>query len=75
MALKVEAKEIAAAAGVPLAPGAVLPESLTPTELDETCASIGYPLLIKASAGGGGKGMRLVEAPDQLHDAVICRAR
>jgi acetyl/propionyl-CoA carboxylase alpha subunit len=70
MALKVEAKEIAAAAGVPLAPGAVLPESLTPAELTETCAGVGYPLLIKASAGGGGKGMRLVDTPDHLHDAV-----
>lgn len=70
MALKVEAKEIAAAAGVPLAPGTVLPESLSMTELADVCASVGYPLLIKASAGGGGKGMRLVETPEQLPDAI-----
>ncbi len=70
MALKVQAKEIAAAAGVPLAPGAVLPESSSITELADVCAGVGYPLLIKASAGGGGKGMRLVEAPEQLHDAI-----
>lgn len=70
MALKVEAKEIAAAAGVPLAPGALLAESLTPEEITSVCAAVGYPLLIKASAGGGGKGMRLVQDPAGLHEAV-----
>jgi len=70
MALKIEAKELAERAGVPLAPGATLPESATDTELRKICDGIGYPLLIKASAGGGGKGMRLVNSSAEVIDAV-----
>jgi propionyl-CoA carboxylase alpha chain len=67
MALKVEAKRLAAAAGVPLVPGA---ELMDDTDAAAAAADVGYPLLVKASAGGGGKGMRIVERPEDLADAL-----
>ena len=70
MALKVEAKQTAAAAGVPLVPGAELAASQTDAEIAERAQQVGYPLMIKASAGGGGKGMRIVTEPGELLDAV-----
>ena len=70
MALKVEAKRIAAAAGVPLVPGAELDADLTGSDLLATGAKVGYPVLVKASAGGGGKGMRVVRNPEALVEAV-----
>ncbi len=66
MALKVEAKRIAAEAGVPLVPGAELPRGLSDDDAVLACATVGYPLLVKASAGGGGKGMRVVTDPTSL---------
>lgn len=60
MGSKLEAKRAAATFGVPLVPGTA--EPITDPDLAERIASeIGFPVLIKASAGGGGKGMRLVE--------------
>ena len=70
MSLKVEAKRIAAAAGVPLVPGAELPGDVSGDELRATAADVGYPLLVKASAGGGGKGMRVVGEPASVVEAV-----
>jgi acetyl/propionyl-CoA carboxylase alpha subunit len=70
MALKVEAKNAAAAAGVPLVPGAELPDDASVQQLLQAAAEVGYPVLIKASAGGGGKGMRVVAEPAELPDAV-----
>ena len=67
MALKVQAKRIAAAAGVPLLPGAELG---TDDDASAAADTVGYPLLVKASAGGGGKGMRAVESPEGLAEAV-----
>ncbi len=75
MALKVEAKRIAHAAGVPLIPGAELADNVTAEQLASTAATVGYPVLVKASAGGGGKGMRVVSAPDDLVDAVEAARR
>ena len=59
MGSKIEAKRIAAAAGVPVVPG-YGGEDQTEAAFAAAAASIGYPVLIKASAGGGGKGMRVV---------------
>ncbi len=70
MALKVQAKAAAARAGVPLAPGAELPADLDAPSLERACAQVGYPLLIKASAGGGGRGMRVVPEASDLVAAV-----
>jgi acetyl-CoA carboxylase biotin carboxylase subunit len=67
---KVEAKRELAAAGVPLVPGT---EAVGSEDVPGAAAEIGYPVLLKASAGGGGKGMRVVEAPDEL-DASFERA-
>jgi acetyl-CoA carboxylase biotin carboxylase subunit len=62
---KVEAKRTAAKLGLPLVPGSPGPIS----DLDEAktiAAEIGYPVLIKAASGGGGRGMKVVPDPDQL---------
>jgi pyruvate carboxylase len=62
---KVAAKEIAKAAGVPVIPDSE--ESLTTLEIAmEEARKIGYPVMVKASAGGGGRGMRVVENEQQL---------
>jgi acetyl-CoA carboxylase biotin carboxylase subunit len=64
---KVAARQAMKAAGVPTVPGT---EGATTVEAARTAASeIGYPVLLKAAAGGGGKGMRLVESPADLEDA------
>ena len=70
MALKVEAKRIAADAGVPLVPGADLAADVSEPDLLAIGDQVGYPLLVKASAGGGGKGMRIVRASGDLLEAV-----
>jgi acetyl-CoA/propionyl-CoA carboxylase biotin carboxyl carrier protein len=63
MGSKTEARRAMQAAGVPIIPGTTEPvESVE--ELVELGESIGYPLLLKAAAGGGGKGMEAVEGPD-----------
>jgi len=63
---KVEAKRALADAGLPLVPGT---EAIEEDEARTAAAEIGFPVLLKASAGGGGKGMRLVERPEDLEDA------
>src|SRR3954447_12465382 len=64
---KVEAKAAMRAAGVPLVPGTE--ETTTFAQARELAPEIGFPVLLKASAGGGGRGMRLVESPDELESA------
>jgi acetyl-CoA carboxylase biotin carboxylase subunit len=64
---KVRAKEAMQAAGVPLVPGS--DGAVEIGDLRVAAADAGFPVLLKASAGGGGKGMRLVAAPDELEDA------
>ncbi|MEM9493448.1 MAG: biotin carboxylase N-terminal domain-containing protein, partial [Myxococcota bacterium] len=83
---KREAKRIAAAAGVPTIPGFTIAGADETASSDETsdhratatvaerAQELGYPVLVKASAGGGGKGMRVVREPEQL-DAAIASAR
>ncbi|WP_051139064.1 biotin carboxylase N-terminal domain-containing protein, partial [Pseudochrobactrum sp. AO18b] len=65
MGLKSQAKRLMGAAGIPLIPG-YHGEDQTPEKLQREADAIGYPVLIKASAGGGGKGMRLVERPEEF---------
>jgi len=69
MGSKSAAKDIMANAGVPLVPG-YHGEAQDADTLAREADKIGYPLLIKASAGGGGKGMRVAESATQLKDAV-----
>ena len=69
MGSKSAAKDIMAKAGVPLVPG-YHGDGQDPEALAREADKIGYPLLIKASAGGGGKGMRVVESAPRLKDAV-----
>jgi acetyl-CoA carboxylase biotin carboxylase subunit len=61
---KVQAKEEMARADVPLVPGSE--GAVEAGEAREVAAELGYPVLLKASAGGGGKGMRVVEADEEL---------
>jgi len=69
MGLKDAAKKLMADAGVPVTPG-YLGENQDPAYLAEQAAGIGYPVLIKAVAGGGGKGMRKVDAAADFLDAL-----
>ena len=72
MGSKTAARRMAIDAGVPVVPGA--DEPFTADESDDAieaaAARIGYPLLVKAVAGGGGKGMRTVAGPSELHGAI-----
>jgi 3-methylcrotonyl-CoA carboxylase alpha subunit len=69
MGLKDAAKERMIAAGVPVTPG-YLGADQSPERLAEEAAKVGYPVLIKAVAGGGGKGMRRVDDPADFADAL-----
>ena len=62
---KLEARKIARGAGVPLVPGS--DQARNPHEAAQFADRIGYPLLLKASAGGGGRGIKLVE-PAEIED-------
>lgn len=63
---KMVARETVMAAGVPIVPGTEGTGSLTDDELLATAPKIGFPLLIKASSGGGGKGMREVSSLEEM---------
>ena len=69
MGSKSEAKKIMGAAKVPLTPG-YHGDDQGPAMLHTEADQIGYPVLIKAAAGGGGKGMRLVERSADFHDLL-----
>ncbi|CAN5754157.1 acetyl/propionyl/methylcrotonyl-CoA carboxylase subunit alpha [soil metagenome] len=66
---KITAKAAVSAFGVPVVPGISRP-GLTDTDLIDGASEVGYPVLVKPSAGGGGKGMRLVERPEDLPGAL-----
>ncbi|MEM6387251.1 MAG: acetyl/propionyl/methylcrotonyl-CoA carboxylase subunit alpha [Pseudomonadota bacterium] len=74
MGLKDAAKAAMETAGVPVVPGYHGPDQ-TGAFLAEEAAQIGYPVLIKARAGGGGKGMRLVEDPASFAEALAAAQR
>ncbi|MBW1843663.1 MAG: ATP-grasp domain-containing protein, partial [Deltaproteobacteria bacterium] len=65
---KITARQTMAAAGVAVVPGTT--EPIADEEAAGVAESIGYPVLVKASAGGGGKGMRRVDTPAQLTQAL-----
>ncbi|MHB9055168.1 MAG: acetyl-CoA carboxylase biotin carboxylase subunit [Paludibacteraceae bacterium] len=65
MGIKTIAKEMAAKTGMPLVPGS--PDVITDAQsAKEFAEEIGYPVILKASAGGGGRGMRIVEKPETM---------
>ncbi|MEV7175091.1 biotin carboxylase N-terminal domain-containing protein [Kitasatospora sp. NPDC093679] len=71
---KATARELMAAAGVPVLPGS---EHATesPEQLAADAGRIGYPVILKPVAGGGGKGMQVVDHPDRLAEAVAAAVR
>jgi len=69
---KVSARKIMSAAGVPILPGTGVIES--DRDAEEAVERIGLPVIIKASAGGGGRGMKIVEDLDRLH-TLLAQAR
>jgi 3-methylcrotonyl-CoA carboxylase alpha subunit len=70
MGLKDAAKKLMSEAGVPVTPG-YLGEDQSPDTLQREADAIGYPVLIKAVAGGGGKGMRRVESAAEFADMLL----
>src|SRR5262245_1026734 len=75
MGSKLEAKRRLAAAGVPQLPSREIAASASASALAKLGRELGLPLLVKASAGGGGRGMRLVREAGALADAVASAGR
>ena len=67
---KVESKHLAGAHGVPLAPWSMIDPQAGADTWRALAQEIGYPLVVKASAGGGGRGIRRVDEPDKLEQAI-----
>ncbi len=70
---KIRSKNHVAGYGVPVVPGIARP-GMTDAQLRKAAAAVGFPLLIKPSAGGGGKGMHIVDQPGEL-EATLATAR
>ena len=70
---KLAAREAVARAGVPVIPGS--PALSDPARARAEAEKIGYPVMLKASAGGGGKGMRVVRTPDELEPSLEAARR
>ncbi len=77
MGIKTRAKELMAAAGVPVLPWVTIDDAqrIGAGLLDQVSETIGFPVMVKAAAGGGGRGIRVVGAPDGLLDAVAAAGR
>jgi len=75
MGSKIEAKLIAEKAGVSVLPWHYFYELPSKEQLIKDCEKIGYPLIVKASGGGGGKGMRIVRSAQDLYEAVALCAQ
>ncbi|MGY4711738.1 acetyl/propionyl/methylcrotonyl-CoA carboxylase subunit alpha [Mycolicibacterium sp. CBM1] len=71
---KIAAKAAVSAFGVPVVPGIARP-GLSDADLIDAAGDIGYPILVKPSAGGGGKGMRRVDDPAELPAALVSARR
>ncbi len=69
---KLSAKRLMESAGVPTLPARILDRNSDPHEAAD---AIGYPVLVKASAGGGGRGMRVVPSRDELDEAIVSARR
>jgi acetyl-CoA/propionyl-CoA carboxylase biotin carboxyl carrier protein len=71
---KIRAKLTVAQAGVPVVPGRTEPD-MTDEQLSAAAVEVGFPVLLKPSAGGGGKGMRLVTSAAELPEAIASARR
>ena len=71
---KVRARQLAAEAGLPITPGST-EKMRDAAEAASLAAGLGFPVLLKAAAGGGGRGMRVVRAPEDLADQFADAAR
>jgi len=71
---KIRSKNHVTGYGVPVVPGIAEP-GMTDAQLIDAAAGVGYPLLIKPSAGGGGKGMHIVERPEDLAATLVTARR
>ncbi len=69
MGSKTRARQAIERAGIPLVPGTAS-RLRSFEQAEQIAAQVGYPVMLKAAAGGGGKGMRLVDTPQQLHSAL-----
>ncbi len=67
---KISAIQAMKSAGIPCVPGSDGPVPDDPDEAIEIASKIGYPLIVKATGGGGGKGMRVVESQDKLLNSI-----
>jgi acetyl-CoA/propionyl-CoA carboxylase biotin carboxyl carrier protein len=74
MGSKIAARDLMDSAGVPVVPGAT-PDDQTDDGLLAAARRIGYPVLVKASAGGGGKGMRLVDSDEDAREQIPAARR
>ena len=70
---KSAARRIAREAGVPIVPGTI--GNASPAEALEKAEEIGFPVMVKAAAGGGGRGIRVVESAEELEEAVRAASR
>jgi acetyl-CoA carboxylase biotin carboxylase subunit len=68
---KIAARQHACAAGLPVLPGGLVTGGLVTGGAGPLATSIGYPVLVKAAGGGGGRGLRVVRAPGELDEAVV----
>jgi acetyl-CoA/propionyl-CoA carboxylase biotin carboxyl carrier protein len=74
MADKIRAKQTVMAAGVPVVPGRNEP-GMSDDQVTDAAVAVGFPVLLKPSAGGGGKGMRVVRSKGELADAIAAARR
>jgi len=70
MGSKIESKILAEKAEVPVLPWAVITNDMSTSNIESRAKEIGYPLLVKASYGGGGKGMRVVKCSQELMNSI-----
>jgi acetyl-CoA carboxylase biotin carboxylase subunit len=74
MGSKTSARDVVSKAGVPVVPGDT-PKNQAPAAVLASLARVGYPALLKASAGGGGKGMRIVRSEQEAAEAIVAAGR
>lgn len=72
---KLQAKASMTGAGVPTLPSVPVADDMSGSDLLAAASAVGFPVLVKAAAGGGGKGMRIVDESDALADAVSAARR